>query len=367
MARDQALLANARIDVERYRTLYAQDSIAKQQVDTQEALVRQYEGTIKFRPGADRQRQAAADLCSHTAPISGRWACACRPGQHRARRRRNGLVVITRSSADDRHLPHPAGQLAGRDAVLRSGEKLRSRPTTRAEEEARLGTLGASTTADRSATGTIKLKAQFRTRTRAFFPISRQRSHAARDRRGRRSSECGVVRGGQGLSSRHQGGKTVELRKVSVGMAEGDSVSVESGLASGELWSRSSDRLRDGAKVGGLPIAPPRGARRGKAPGERRGKRRAKRAHESLAAVHPAAGGDVAPDGRDPARRRDRLPAAATLGFARGGLPDDPGRHLLSARAPDVSTSSITAPLGAPVRQMPGLKQMSSTSSGEPR
>src|SRR5207245_5362428 len=47
MARDQALLANARIDLERYRTLYAQDSIAKQQVDTQEALVRQYEGTVK--------------------------------------------------------------------------------------------------------------------------------------------------------------------------------------------------------------------------------------------------------------------------------------------------------------------------------
>src|SRR6267142_1177813 len=51
MARDQALLANARIDVERYRGLYAQDSIAKQQVDTQEALVRQYEGTVKFDPG----------------------------------------------------------------------------------------------------------------------------------------------------------------------------------------------------------------------------------------------------------------------------------------------------------------------------
>ena len=51
MARDQALLANARIDVERYRTLYAQDSIAKQQVDTQEALVRQYEGTVKFDQG----------------------------------------------------------------------------------------------------------------------------------------------------------------------------------------------------------------------------------------------------------------------------------------------------------------------------
>src|SRR6266705_6273977 len=68
----------------------------------------------------------------------------------------------------------------------------------------------------------------------------------------------------------------------------------------------------------------------------RRGKARAsgaaKRAHESLAAVHPAAGGDLALDGRDPARRRDRLPAAAALGAARGGLPDDPGRHLLSRR-----------------------------------
>src|SRR5205823_4250031 len=51
MARDQALLANARIDLERYRTLYTQDSIAKQQVDTQGALVRQYEGTVKLDQG----------------------------------------------------------------------------------------------------------------------------------------------------------------------------------------------------------------------------------------------------------------------------------------------------------------------------
>ena len=51
LARDQALLANARIDLERYRTLYAQDSIAKQQVDTQEALVRQYDGTVKVDQG----------------------------------------------------------------------------------------------------------------------------------------------------------------------------------------------------------------------------------------------------------------------------------------------------------------------------
>src|SRR4029077_17746456 len=51
MARDLALLENAKVDLERYRTLLEQDSIAKQQVDTQAALVRQYEGTVKIDQG----------------------------------------------------------------------------------------------------------------------------------------------------------------------------------------------------------------------------------------------------------------------------------------------------------------------------
>src|SRR5439155_1529188 len=72
MARDQALLANARIDLERYRTLYAQDSIAKQQVDTQEALVRQYEGTLKVDQGQIDNARLQLTYSRVTAPISGR-------------------------------------------------------------------------------------------------------------------------------------------------------------------------------------------------------------------------------------------------------------------------------------------------------
>src|SRR5438132_1198143 len=49
LARDQALLENARLDLQRYQVLWAQDSIQKQQLDTQEALVRQYEGTVKLK------------------------------------------------------------------------------------------------------------------------------------------------------------------------------------------------------------------------------------------------------------------------------------------------------------------------------
>jgi len=51
MARDQALLKNAAIDLERYQTLWKQDSVPKQQLDTQEALVRQYEGIVKTDQG----------------------------------------------------------------------------------------------------------------------------------------------------------------------------------------------------------------------------------------------------------------------------------------------------------------------------
>ena len=68
LARDAALLKNARIDLERYRGLLAQDSIARQQVDTQEALLRQYQGTVQ----ADEATVKSAGLvwvegCGHEA------------------------------------------------------------------------------------------------------------------------------------------------------------------------------------------------------------------------------------------------------------------------------------------------------------
>ena len=65
MAKDQALLKNAQVDLERYQVLFQQDSIPKQQLDTQESLVRQYEATLKVGPSTSRQRQIAAHLLPH--------------------------------------------------------------------------------------------------------------------------------------------------------------------------------------------------------------------------------------------------------------------------------------------------------------
>src|SRR6266446_3388097 len=122
MARDQALLANARIDVERYRTLYAQDSIAKQQVDTQEALVRQYEGTVKFDQGQIDNARLQLTYSRITAPISGRLGLRLVDAGNIVRAGdANGLVVITQIQPIAAVFTIPQDNLPAVLARLRAG------------------------------------------------------------------------------------------------------------------------------------------------------------------------------------------------------------------------------------------------------
>src|SRR4029078_10570931 len=72
LARDQALLKNAQLDIERSRTLCKQDSIARQQLDTQDALVRQYEATLKVDHAAIDNAKLQLVYSRITAPVGGR-------------------------------------------------------------------------------------------------------------------------------------------------------------------------------------------------------------------------------------------------------------------------------------------------------
>ena len=282
MARDQALLANARIDVERYRTLYAQDSIAKQQVDTQEALVRQYEGTVKFDQGQIDNARLQLAYSRITAPITGRLGLRLVDAGNIVRAGdANGLVVITQLQPVSVIFTIPQDSLSGLVQRVRSGEKLPVEAYDR-EQKKKLasGTLVSVDNQIDPATGTIKLKAQFPNEDSSLFPNQFVNVRMLLDtRRGATLvPNAAVVRGGQGTFVYVvKEDRTVELRKVSVGMAEGDNVSVESGLAPGELVVvEGSDRLRDGAKV----EIPDRAARaapaEGKAPAKGEGKRRRK-------------------------------------------------------------------------------------------
>src|SRR5947207_1647222 len=283
MARDQALLANARIDLERYRTLYAQDSIAKQQVDTQEALVRQYEGTVKADQGQVDNVRLQLAYARITAPISGRLGLRLvDPGNVVRAGDANGLVVITQLQPITVVFTIPQDSLPGVMQRLRSGEKLPVEAYDR-EQKVKLAT-GALLTVDNQidpATGTVKLKAQFPNEGGGLFPNQFVNVRMLLDtRRGATLvPSAAVVRGGQGTFVYViKEDRTVALRKVAVGMSEGDRVSIESGLAPGErVVVEGSDRLRDGMKV----EIPDRAAsaapgKSGKAVGKGEGKRRRK-------------------------------------------------------------------------------------------
>jgi membrane fusion protein, multidrug efflux system len=72
LKRDKALLANAKIDLKRYQTLWRQDSIAQQTLATQQALVEQYEGAIKIDEGLIQSTKVSLIYCRIVSPIDGR-------------------------------------------------------------------------------------------------------------------------------------------------------------------------------------------------------------------------------------------------------------------------------------------------------
>jgi len=282
MARDQALLANARIDLERYRALYAQDSIAKQQVDTQDALVRQYEGTVKFDQGQIDNARLQLTYARITAPTSGRLGLRLVDAGNIVRSGdANGLVVITQLQPISVLFTIPQDALPSLMQRLRTGGKLPVEAYDR-EQKRKLaaGTLASVDNQIDPATGTIKLKAQFPNGDASLFPNQFVNVRMLLDtlRDATLVPNAAVVRGGQGTFVYViKEDRTVALRKVAVGPTEGGDVSVESGLVPGEVVVvEGSDRLRDGAKVEIPDRAAGAAPGEGKAPAKGEGRRRRK-------------------------------------------------------------------------------------------
>jgi len=283
MARDQALLANARIDFDRYRSLYAQDSIAKQQVDTQAALVRQYEGTLT----ADRSQVDSARLqltySRITAPIGGRLGLRLVDAGNIVRAGdAGGLVVINQVQPIAAVFTIPQDSLPAVLKRRREGAPLPVEAFDR-EQKTKLAT-GSLVSVDNQidpATGTIKLKAQFPNEEEILFPNQFVNVRLLLDtqRGATLVPATAVQRGVQGTFVyviKEDG--TVALTPVRTGTADGESVAIESGVAPGDVVvAEGNDRLRDGAKVtlpgAGAGAAAGDGPRKG-AKGGKGGRRR---------------------------------------------------------------------------------------------
>ena len=172
MAHDQAQLKNAQLDLERYRTLLTQDSISKQQVDTQEALVRQYQGTVATDQGAIDNARLQLTYARITAPISGRVGLRqVDPGNMVHASDSNGLVTIAQVKPMTVIYPVPEDNVPRIVRRTQSGEEVAVDAYDRAGK-IKLAT-GRLLTFDNqidTTTGTVKLKAEFPNQDGVLFP-----------------------------------------------------------------------------------------------------------------------------------------------------------------------------------------------------
>jgi len=255
MARDQALLKNAQADLERYRTLFEQDSIAKQQLDTQASLVRQYEGALKADQAQIDSAKLQLTYSRITAPVSGRVGLRqVDVGNIVHTGDANGIVVVTQLQPITVIFTLPEDNISAVMKKLRSGGKLTVDAYDRAGKT-KLAS-GVLLTVDNqidTATGTIKLKAQFANDDSSLFPnqfvnarILLDVMHetvlipAAAVQRGTKGTFVYVVKDD----------KSVSVRTVKLGPTEGETAAIESGLSAGEIVVvDGTDKLREGAKV----------------------------------------------------------------------------------------------------------------------
>jgi multidrug efflux system membrane fusion protein len=255
LARDAAQLNNARLDLQRYQTLLEQDSIAKQQVDQQAALVKQLEGTVKVDQAQVDNAKLQLSYTHIEAPIGGRLGLTqVDPGNMVRGTDTNGVAIITQVDPMGVLFTIPQDTLPRVLARLRAGD----RPVVEAwdREQKALLAKGALLTTDNQidvTTGTVKLKAQFPNPLGTMFPNQFVNVRMVID------TLTGVVvvptaaiqRGNQGtVVYVVKDDSSVSLKPVTVGPTEGELTAVTAGVQSGErVITDGVDRIREGAKV----------------------------------------------------------------------------------------------------------------------
>jgi multidrug efflux system membrane fusion protein len=262
LARDQAQLANAKVDLERFRDLLAKDAIARQQVDTQAALVRQLQGTLQSDQAAVDNARLQLSYTRITAPISGLAGLKQADlGNTVHAGDANGLLSIAQVQPVSVVFAVPEAQLPAIARRMKAGEALPVTAWDR-DQKARLaeGRVASTDNAIDPATGTIKLKAAFDNVDGSLFPnqfvnvrLQLDTLHGALAVPG-----AALLRGAQGAFVYVvRDDKSVSMRRVVPGASDGDWVAVEGELQPGEtVVIDGADRLREGAKVE-VVVSPP--------------------------------------------------------------------------------------------------------------
>jgi multidrug efflux system membrane fusion protein len=250
---DQALLANAKLDLDRYKALVAQDSVARQTYDTQVALVAQDEGTVKTDQAAVQNARLNLGFAHVTSPVSGRVGLRqVDPGNEITANQSTPFTVVTQLDPITVVFSAPESAIG---SIARHGPA--GLPVTAYDRAggAVLGTgklLALDNLIDPT-TGTVKAKASFANAGGALFPNQFVNVSVLADtlRNQVVTPTTAIRHGPQGdFVWVLQPDRTVKTRAVQVGPGTAELVSIASGLSVGEtVITDGGDRLRDGAKV----------------------------------------------------------------------------------------------------------------------
>jgi len=255
LAKDQALLDDAKLDLARYEVLLAQDSIPKQQLDTQNSLVHQYEGTVKVDGSQVNNAQLQLTYAHVTAPIGGVIGLRLEDaGNMVTPNDATGLAVITKLAPITVIFSIPEDNLPQVLSKYQAGQKLVVLAFNR-EETKKIATgylLAVDSQIDQS-TGTVKLKAIFDNKDDALFPNQFVNIHLLVD-----VEKGAVIIPVAAIQTGPQGSfvflvkpdNTVTVREVTTGPTQEDNIAIEDGLAAGDVVVvEGADKLKEGSKV----------------------------------------------------------------------------------------------------------------------
>jgi multidrug efflux system membrane fusion protein len=295
LKRDQALLADAKLDLKRYEGLVKEDSIAVQQLDTQRALVDQYEGTILSDQGQLKTAQVNLIYTRIVSPVNGRVGLRqVDQGNYVTPGDANGIVVVNQVQPISVIFPIPEDNVPALTRQLRSGGSLEVDAFDRTNS-AKLAQ-GKLLTLDNQidiTTGTVKLRALFDNADGALFPnqfvnVQLLQQVLAQqviipNSAVRRGAPNGVV---TTFVYALTPDSTVAVKPITLGVVDGERAAITAGLAAGDVVvTEGGDRLRDGAEV-----LVPQASRTGPA--------------GAATAPRPASGKSGAPGGQGQRRKR---------------------------------------------------------------
>jgi len=254
LARDQASLENAKVDLKRYQVLAPLKAVPEQQLATQEATVKQDEGIVQTDQAQIDNAKLDLIYCHITAPITGRVGLRLiDPGNYVTASDAVGLVVITQIEPISVIFTLPEDYLPAILAKMHAGAQLKVEADDRNGKKIDQGLLESVDNQIDPTTGTVKLRATFANREGSLFPNQFINVRLlVEEKQGVTLMPTAAVQRNSQTTYVFlvKPDSTVTVRSITIGTTEGDDAEVPSGLSPGDVVVMTGvDKLQEGSKV----------------------------------------------------------------------------------------------------------------------